>query len=192
MVDPTVVVVENIFQRLGQARGTGESKFEIIVKATAEVGTPVIFGIIVIILVFLPLMTLHGMEGKMFSPLAITIAISLMVALIVSVLLSPVLSAYILKGGSEKDTKIVAVLKSIYLRVLNGGAWRRRKPLMAIALGLLSLTFVLYPVAWQIIHSGNERRLDNACDHPGTIDFARGIDQAGSRGDETDRGQCPG
>ena len=145
MVDPTVVVVENIFQRLGQARNTGESKFDIIIKATAEVGTPVIFGVIVIILVFLPLMTLHGMEGKMFAPLAITIAISLMVALIVSVLLSPVLSAYLLKGGSEKDTKIVAVFKSIYLRVLNG-ALGAQKATLAIALGLLSLTFVLYPL----------------------------------------------
>ena len=78
-----------------------------------------IFGIIVTVLVFLPLMSLHGMEGKMFSPLAVTIAISLLVALIVSVLLSPVLCDYILKGGSEKDTKIVAVLKVCYLRFLN-------------------------------------------------------------------------
>ena len=85
MVDPTVVVVENIFQRLGEARGTGQSKFDIIVKATADVGTPVIFGVIVTVLVFLPLMTLQGMEGKTFSPLAVTIAISLMVALVVSV-----------------------------------------------------------------------------------------------------------
>ena len=68
-----------------------------------------------------------------------------MVALIVSVLLSPVLSAYFLKGGSEKDTKIVAVFKSIYLRVLHG-ALGAQKATLAIALGLLSLTFVLYPL----------------------------------------------
>ncbi len=99
MVDPTVVVVENIFQRLGEARGTGQSKFDVIVKATADVGTPVIFGVIVTVLVFLPLMTLQGMEGKTFSPLAVTIAIALMVALVVSVLCCrPVLSAYIPQG----------------------------------------------------------------------------------------------
>jgi heavy metal efflux system protein len=145
MVDPTVVVVENIFQRLGEARGTGQSKFEVIVKATADVGTPVIFGVIVTVLVFLPLMTLQGMEGKMFSPLAVTIAIALMVALSVSVMLSPVLSAYILKGGSEKDTKIVAVLKSGYLRILNAALGAEKRTIM-IALGLLSLMFVLYPL----------------------------------------------
>jgi cobalt-zinc-cadmium resistance protein CzcA len=144
MVDPTVVVVENIFQRLGQARGSGESKFDTIVKATAEVGTPVIFGIIVTILVFLPLMTLHGMEGKTFSPLAITIAISLLVALIVSVMVSPVLSDYILQGGAEQDTKIVAFLKSVYLRFLNL-ALNSQKATVMVALGLLLLAFILFP-----------------------------------------------
>ena len=64
-------------------------------------------------------MSLQGMEGKMFSPLAVTISIALMVALVVSVMLSPVLCDYALKGGSEKDTKIVALLKSLYLRLLN-------------------------------------------------------------------------
>ncbi|MEO6562389.1 MAG: CusA/CzcA family heavy metal efflux RND transporter [Nitrosospira sp.] len=144
MVDPTVVVVENIYQRLGEARGTGESKFDTIVKATAEVGTPVIFGVIVTILVFLPLMTLQGMEGKTFSPLAVTIAISLLVALLVSVMLSPVLSDYLLKGGSEQDTKIVATLKSIYLRVLNLALTSQKATIM-IALGLLLLAFALFP-----------------------------------------------
>ncbi|MDO8437601.1 MAG: CusA/CzcA family heavy metal efflux RND transporter [Nitrosomonadaceae bacterium] len=145
MVDPTVVVVENIYQKLNQARGTGQSKFDIIVKATSEVATPVIFGVIVTVLVFLPLMTLEGMEGKMFSPLAVTIAIALMVALVVSVLLSPVLSAYILKSGSEQDTKIIAILKAGYLRILNR-ALGNQKGTMMIALGLLSLAFVLYPL----------------------------------------------
>ncbi len=144
MVDPTVVVVENIYQKLNQARGTGASKIDIIVKATAEVGTPVIFGVIVTVLVFLPLMTLEGMEGKMFGPLAITIAIALMVALFVSVLLSPVLSAYILKGGSDQDTKIVASLKSRYLALLNS-ALGNQKATMMISLGLLALAFVLFP-----------------------------------------------
>ncbi|SCY78496.1 cobalt-zinc-cadmium resistance protein CzcA [Nitrosospira sp. Nl5] len=145
MVDPTIVVVENVFLRLGQARGTGESKLETIVKATAEVGTPVIFGVIVTVLVFLPLMTLQGMEGKTFSPLAVTIAISLMVALFVSVTLSPVLSHYILKGGSEQDTKIVATLKSVYLRVLDR-ALASRKITIIIALGALMLAFSLFPL----------------------------------------------
>jgi cobalt-zinc-cadmium resistance protein CzcA len=145
MVDPTVVVVENIYQRLGEARGTNQSKFDIIVKATAEVGTPVIFGVIVTVLVFLPLMTLQGMEGKTFSPLAVTIAISLFVALLVSIMLSPVLSAYLLKGGSEQDTKVIAIMKSGYLYLLNLSLGNRKKT-MIISLSSLAIAFVLFPL----------------------------------------------
>lgn len=145
MVDPTVVVVENIYQRLGEARDTGKSKFDVIVSAVAEVGTPVIFGVFVTILVFIPLMTLEGMEGKTFSPLAITIAISLLVALIVSVLLSPVLSDYLLQGGSEQDTRIVAALKGGYLRIFDM-AMRNQKKTMIVAVSSLMVAFALFPL----------------------------------------------
>lgn len=145
MVDPTVVVVENIYQRLGQAHGTNQSKFNVIVNAVAEVGTPVIFGVFVTILVFLPLMTLEGMEGKTFSPLAITIAISLLIALFVSVLLSPVLSDYLLTGGSEQDTRVVAALKRAYLRVFDAAMHNQKKTLI-IAIGSLMVAFALFPL----------------------------------------------
>ncbi|MDE2439851.1 MAG: efflux RND transporter permease subunit, partial [Betaproteobacteria bacterium] len=68
MVDGSVVVVENAFARLGTAVERGESKARIVFDAVREVATPVIFGVSIIILVFLPLMTLQGMEGKMFAP----------------------------------------------------------------------------------------------------------------------------
>jgi cobalt-zinc-cadmium resistance protein CzcA len=76
MVDGSVVVVENAFARLGHAADRGEQGAHHL-RRGAEVATPVIFGVGIIILVFLPLMTLQGMEGKMFAPLAYTIAIAL-------------------------------------------------------------------------------------------------------------------
>jgi cobalt-zinc-cadmium resistance protein CzcA len=145
MVDPTVVVVENIYQRLGEAKDTGKSKYNVIVDAVAEVGTPVIFGLIVTVLVFLPLMTLEGMEGKTFSPLAVTISISLFIALLVSLLLSPVLCDYLLKGGSEQDTKVIAVLKSGYLRFYDL-AVRNQKKTMLIAISSLMVALALFPL----------------------------------------------
>lgn len=145
MVDPTVVVVENIYQRLGEAKDTGKSKFDVIVDAVAEVGTPVIFGLIVTVLVFLPLMTLEGMEGKTFSPLAVTISISLFIALLVSLLLSPVLCDYLLKGGSEEDTKIIAVMKNAYLSFYDL-ANRNQKKTIIIALSALMVAFALFPL----------------------------------------------
>ena len=144
MVDSTVVVVENVYHRLGHASSMQESKLQIILDAVVEVGTPVIFGISIIILVFLPLMTLQGMEGKTFSPLAFTIAIALAVSLVVSLTLSPVLCAYILKGGADHDTKIIAFFKSVYRRLLNS-ALASEKITIVVAVALLALSFSLFP-----------------------------------------------
>lgn len=119
MVDGSVVVVENAFGHLGQPNKYGKSKIQIILKAVIEVATPVVFGIGIIILVFLPLMTLKGMEGKMFAPLAFTIAIALAISLLLSLTLTPVLSSYLLKGGAEHDTRLVGFLKKHYLRMLD-------------------------------------------------------------------------
>src|SRR6187549_1454108 len=118
MIDGSVVVVENVFSRLG--RTPGVDRIKVVFEAAMEVGTPVIFGICVIILVFLPLMTLEGMEGKMFAPLAYTIAIALGISLVLSLTLTPVLSAYLLKGGSEHDTLLLRLIKRPYLGLLKG------------------------------------------------------------------------
>ncbi|MEH3086830.1 MAG: CusA/CzcA family heavy metal efflux RND transporter [Xylophilus ampelinus] len=147
MVDATVVVVENVYHRLGQMTEGGPSKVRTILAATTEVATPTIFGIVIIILVFLPLMTLQGIEGKMFAPLALTIAISLFVSLIVSLLLSPVLCSYFLKvkpGSGDHDTKIIAWMKRHYLRLLDGATARSRVTL-AVAVALLLGSLALFP-----------------------------------------------
>ncbi|MFY9268964.1 MAG: CusA/CzcA family heavy metal efflux RND transporter [Candidatus Manganitrophaceae bacterium] len=118
MVDGSVVVVENVFHHLGERKPDGEGRALITLAAAAEVGKPVLFGVGIIILVFLPLLSLEGMEGKMFGPLAITIAIALTLSLILSFTLSPVLCAYTLKGGADHDTWLVALVKKPYLRLL--------------------------------------------------------------------------
>ncbi len=105
MVDGSVVVVENAFAYLARKANSGESRIRIIFEAVTEVATPVIFGVGVIILVFLPLMTLTGMEGKMFSPLAFTIAIALAISLVLSLTLTPVLCTYLLKVKPPKPAK---------------------------------------------------------------------------------------
>lgn len=117
MVDGSVVVVENVFARLSHP-GSDRTKLQLVHLAVMEVGTPVIFGIGVIIIVFLPLMTLEGMEGKLFAPLAHTIAIALGISLILSLTLSPVLSAYFLKPGNEQDTILVRLIKRPYIALL--------------------------------------------------------------------------
>ncbi|CAG9170554.1 Cobalt-zinc-cadmium resistance protein CzcA [Cupriavidus laharis] len=144
MVDGSVVVVENAFERLGH-KEPGLTKTEILVKAVQEVATPVIVGVGIIILVFLPLMTLSGMEGKMFAPLAFTISIALAISLFLSLTLSPVLSSYLLRGGAEHDTKIIAFMKRHYLRLLHWALGNSRKTVIA-AVGAFVLTLAIVPL----------------------------------------------
>lgn len=143
MVDGSVVVVENVFEKL--SHGKTPNRLKTILSAVLEVGTPVIFGITVIILVFLPLMTLEGMEGKMFAPLAYTIAIALAISLVLSLTLSPVLSAYLLKGGSEHDTILIRLLKRPFSAVLRSALSNERKTI-ATAVLLFGASISLFPL----------------------------------------------
>lgn len=130
MVDGSVVVVENAYLQLGRMLKSGESSTRVILRAVVEVATPVIFGVGIIILVFLPLMTLQGMEGKMFAPLAYTIAIALAISLILSLSLTPVMSTYLLKPPAhdgDHDTRLIAVMKQRYLKMLHWALGNEKK-----------------------------------------------------------------
>lgn len=142
MVDGSVVVVENVFAKL--SHGSGESRTQIVLDAVTEVATPVIFGVTIIVLVFLPLMTLEGTEGKMFAPLAYTIAIALIISLGLSLTLSPALSRYLLKGGSEKDTWLVRWLRKPYDHML---AWTIRNRIKSVVtvVALFAVSLCLFP-----------------------------------------------
>jgi heavy metal efflux system protein len=143
MVDGSVVVVENAFHHLGHNHT--DSKIRIVLDAAAEVGTPVLFGVGIIILVFLPLMTLEGMEGKMFAPLAYTIAIALFVSLVLSLTLTPALCSYLLKGGSGEDTKVIQFIKKPYLKVLNWSLNNQNKTILTASL-VFVVTLLLLPL----------------------------------------------
>ncbi|OGT20334.1 MAG: cytochrome-c peroxidase, partial [Gallionellales bacterium RIFOXYD12_FULL_53_10] len=145
IVDGSVVVVENAFQRLAENKGRGLSRVRVVLDAATEVGTPVIFGVSIIILVFLPLMTLQGMEGKMFAPLAFTIAIALFVSLILALTLTPVLCSYLLVGKDEHDTRLVALAKKPYLRLLDWTMDNGRKTIMA-ASALFVVALLILPL----------------------------------------------
>jgi len=143
MVDGSVVVVENAYHHLGHRQN--ESKIRVVLEAATEVGTPVLFGVGIIILVFLPLMTLEGMEGKMFAPLAFTIAIAMFVSLVLSLTLSPVLCSYLLKGGSGADTKFISAIKRPYMKMLHWSLQHQKKTISAAA-GMFVVTLLLVPL----------------------------------------------
>ncbi len=145
MVDGSVVVVENAFRLLGERKGRATSRVRVVMAAAQEVATPVLFGVGIIVLVFLPLMTLQGMEGKMFAPLAYTIAISLLISLVVSLTLSPVLCAFFLEGhDGEHDTRLIAFCKRHYLRMLDWAMTNRLKVVIG-AVAVFVATLALMP-----------------------------------------------
>ncbi len=144
MVDGSVVLVENIYRHLSMPRGVVVSRTHIILEAAQEVARPVVFGITIIVIVFLPLFTLQGLEGKLFAPMAYTTALALLASLAVALTLSPVLCSLFLKGGSEEDNWVLRKAKALYLPVLRWSLGHR-KQVLVIAISLLVLSLGLVP-----------------------------------------------
>ncbi len=174
MVDGSVVVVENAFERLGQ-KEPGLTKTEILVKAVQEVATPVIVGVGIIILVFLPLMTLSGMEGKMFAPLAFTISIALAISLFLSMTLSPVLSSYLLKGGAEHDTHVIAFMKRHYLRLLHWALGNSRKTVICAVAAFVATVAIVPLLGTSFIPEMKEGSIVPAIDRVPNISLEESI-----------------
>ncbi|MEE4274201.1 MAG: efflux RND transporter permease subunit, partial [Thermoanaerobaculales bacterium] len=117
MVDGTIVMVENIDRMLRDAK-PGGSRLEIIGQASSEVARPILFAISIIVIVFLPLFTLQGVEGKTFRPLAYTVAMAMFGSLIYALLVSPVVSWLLMRrpkvSGTSLSDRVVAALNRPY------------------------------------------------------------------------------
>ncbi|MBO9540786.1 efflux RND transporter permease subunit [bacterium] len=144
MVDAAIVMVENIFRHLSEEHGE-KPLVETIYHSAIEVGRPVVFAIAIIIVVFLPLFTLQGMEGKMFSPMAFTISFAMLGSLVLALTLVPVLASFWLKGPlSEKENPLFTPVRRAYARSLDWslrhGGW-----LLGGAVAALVASFALVP-----------------------------------------------
>lgn len=145
MVDGAVVMVENSFRLLSHHAGRKDvNKTHVILEAAREVMNPVAFAILIIIVVFLPLFSLTGLEGKMFKPMALTITFAMVGSLILTMTLVPVLASLILKPKVEKDTFIVRWAKKLYLPLLDR-ALDSKKVVIAGAVIALLASFALIP-----------------------------------------------
>ena len=106
IIDSTIIVVENIYRHLTSEDSPG-STLDCILRASTEVGGPMFFSTLIFIIAFLPLFTMKGVEGAIFSPMSHTYAFALTVAIILAVTLSPVLSSYLLSKGMKEARNIV-------------------------------------------------------------------------------------
>jgi len=116
--DASIVIVENVSRYLADDDYKERSKTELIVLACREVARPIIFSVSIIIIVFLPLFTLEGVEGKMFSPMAFTVTFALLGSLLAALVFSPVLSSYLLNQKVRPEFVLVRALKRVYQPLL--------------------------------------------------------------------------
>ena len=121
IVDGAVVMMENFIRRLSHPEGDGEETSQTVIhQAAHEVGRPILFGVLIIIAVYLPVFTLEGLEGRMFTPMAITVCAALLGSLILALMFVPALSSLLLrKGIKEHEGKVYRFIEHTYTRQLD-------------------------------------------------------------------------
>ena len=146
MVDGAVVMVENAFRLMAERHAHGErvDRTAAVLTAAREVANPIAFAIGIIIVVFLPLFSLEGLEGKLFKPMALNISFAMAGSLLLALTLIPVLASLILKPKEERDTRLVAWLKRRYTPILAWALAHKRRTL-GIAGGALIASLALFP-----------------------------------------------
>ncbi len=140
IIDATIIQVENVQRHLAEMTDAGR-RLPTVLKAVLEVRKPSIFGEFIIALTFVPIITLQGMEGKMFAPLAYTVAIALFASMFLSIFVIPVLCSVALKHGDERESWIIRNAKKIYFPALE---WTMRKRTAVVGVSaLLVLTALI-------------------------------------------------
>lgn len=146
IVDGSVVIIENILRRL-QQKEQDEPASVVILSAAREVAKPIFFGVLIIVLVYVPILTLGGVEGKMFKPMAATVLFALIGSLFIALTLMPVLSWYVLRNkAAEKHTfvmrKTLDGYRPLLARALRHPAWTGGIALAVFATSLIAIPFL--------------------------------------------------
>jgi cobalt-zinc-cadmium resistance protein CzcA len=140
VVDSSVIMVENAMRHLAQKGAAGRSRVDVVRDAALEVRQPTMFGEMIIMIVYLPILTLEGVEGKLFRPMALTVIFALLGSLVLSLTVMPVLASLLLpRHVEEKDPWLIRLARWLYAPVLHA-ALRHRFAVIALAVGCLAAT----------------------------------------------------
>lgn len=174
LVDDAIVDVENVFRRLreNKQKPNPESYLKVIFKASSEVRNSIVYATIIVVLVFIPLFSLSGIEGRIFAPLGVSYIISILASLLVSLTLTPVLCAYLLPKAkilADKDSFLVRWLKKQNVKILDKVLFRPGLVIStALFLVLVSLGSI-YFMGTEFLPPFNEGALTiNILSPPGT------------------------
>lgn len=147
IVDGAVIVVENTVRRRAEAQHSHshEPPERTILEACLEVGRPVVFAVAIITIVYLPILSLSGIEGKMFIPMALTVVFALIGALILSLTFVPAAMTYVLRGHvSESESFLIRWAKRVYMPALDY-VMRYRWQSLAVTTAMVFGSFALFP-----------------------------------------------
>ena len=159
IIDTTIIQVENVQRHLSEEGGR-HPKLLTVLKAVMEVRKPSIFGELIIALTFIPILSLEGIEGKMFSPLAITVAIALLASLFLSIFVIPVLCIMFLKPQPEKESFVMKHANRLYLPLLDYAMNSKRMVLGVAAVLLVVSLFLVTRLGTEFIPTMDEGSFD--------------------------------
>ncbi len=146
LVDAAVVIVENIVEHLAHDDEKAKTpQRQKVLWAVQEVSSPVSIGIVIIALVFLPLLTLEGLEGKLFAPVALTIVFALSISLLLALTVIPVLASWLLKQAAHNDPWLLRVSRRAYLPVLDA-AFKRPGLVYILTVAVMLGAVATYPL----------------------------------------------
>jgi cobalt-zinc-cadmium resistance protein CzcA len=159
IIDTTIIQVENVQRHLSEEGGRHPRLFTVL-KAVMEVRKPSIFGELIIAITFIPILSLEGIEGKMFTPLALTVAIALLASLFLSIFVIPVLCILFLKPHPEKESFIMKHATRYYLPLLEY-AMNSKKTILSIAgVFLVASLFLVTRLGTEFIPAMDEGSFD--------------------------------
>ncbi len=141
VVDSSVVMIENCMRHLSEANPRKRSRLEIVRDAAVEVRGPTLFGELIIMIVYLPILTLEGIEGKMFRPMALTVVFALAGSMLLSMTLMPVLASLLLpKKVAEREPLLIRIIKRLYSPILHF-TMHHKLAIIGLALAVLIVSF---------------------------------------------------
>ncbi|EQB40625.1 metal transporter CzcA [Sulfurimonas hongkongensis] len=155
IVDATIVVVENIFRKLRK----DESKVKVIAEATKEVAKPITFAVLIIVAVFIPLLSLDDLAGKLYSPMALNIVFVMLGSIFVALVLIPTLALFLLKPTKSSENRLMEALKKAYAPLLIFSLSNSKKILASVSVLFIALTFSLLQQGREFMPELNEESI---------------------------------
>ena len=184
IIDGAVVIVENVVRQLGAKQHqlgrplTIEERLHTVVTASQQVGTPMFFGVLIIAIVYVPILALAGIEGKMFHPMALTVMLALGGSLVLALTLMPALCSFLLRRKiPERDNAIIRAIKRVYSPILRLSL-RLRWLIIGCAIGVFGLAlFIFTRLGADFIPKLDEGAFTMMVFRPSSINLERSIQE---------------